>query len=52
MDPFAHNQAFSLMNIFKKSKNETSVENSITVIGVKMVLLIGKLGGKDELFGK
>ena len=50
MDPFAHNQAFSLMNIFKKSKNETSVENSIAVIGVKTALLIGKLiGGREGL---
>ena len=51
-DPFAHSQAFSLMSIFKKSRNETSVENSIAVIGVKTALLIGKLIGKDEVFGK
>ena len=50
MEPSAHSQAFSLMSIFTKSKNETSVENSIAVIGVKTALLIGKLIRK--VFGK
>ena len=43
MDPFSYNQEFSFRKIFKKSKNETSVENAIAVIGVKKALLIGKL---------
>jgi hypothetical protein len=51
MDPFASTQAFSLMSIFKKSKKE-SVDNYIAVIGVKTALLIGKLGGKNEIFGE
>jgi hypothetical protein len=43
MDPFATNQGFSLLNMFKKSKPQTSVENSIAVIGVKKALLVGML---------
>ena len=43
MDPFSTNQGFSMLNIFKKSKSQASVENTIAVIGVKMALLVGEL---------
>ena len=32
----------TILNIFRRSKAQNSVENSVAVIGVKMALLIGK----------